>query len=169
MVSRRRLLTAAPLALAAPFVLDGPASAEPAGQLIALRYPIRVYDSRESPGPFGWNGRKLQPPDAPNISVGFVGDGGPLNAVFLNVTVTQTEGGGYLTLVPTDLSGERPLPLTSNINWWDDDLELGNSSLVAVGGESSIEVHIRGGLPGRPTRAHVILDVQGFIPYNSGV
>jgi hypothetical protein len=168
MLTRRRLLRAGGAgALLAPVLLPRAAHAEAGGALVTLLTAARVYDSRESPGPFHFNGRKLQPGDAPNISVGLAVGGGATLAVFLNVTVTETESSGFLTLVPTDLSGERPLPLTSNINWWEDGQTIGNASLVAVGGENSIEVHVRGGSAGRPPRAHVIIDVQGYVPFSS--
>ena len=168
MLTRRRLLRAGGAgALLAPVLLPRAAHAEEGGSLVTLLTAARVYDSRESPGPFHFNGRKLQPGDAPNISVGLAVGGGATLAVFLNVTVTETESAGFLTLVPTDLSGERPLPLTSNINWWEDGQTIGNASLVAVGGENSIEVHVRGGSAGRPPRAHVIIDVQGYVPFSS--
>ena len=167
MLTRRRLLRAGGAgALLAPVLLPKSAHAEEGGSLVTLLTAARVYDSRESPGPFHFNGRKLQPGDAPNISVGLAVGGGATLAVFLNVTVTETESAGFLTLVPTDLSGERPLPLTSNINWWEDGQTIGNASLVAVGGENSIEVHVRGGSAGRPPRAHVIIDVQGYVPFS---
>jgi hypothetical protein len=168
MLTRRRLLRAGGAgALLAPVLLPRSANAVEGGSLVTLLTAARVYDSRESPGPFNFNGRKLQPGDAPNISVGPAVGGGATLAVFLNVTVTETESSGFLTLVPTDLSGERPLPFTSNINWWEDGQTIGNASLVAVGGENSIEVHVRGGSAGRPPRAHVIIDVQGYVPYSA--
>ena len=168
MLTRRRLIRAGGAgALLAPVLLPRAAHAEEGGHLVTLLTAARVYDSRESPGPFHFNGRKLQPGDAPNISVGLAVGGGATLAVFLNVTVTETESAGFLTLVPTDLSGERPLPLTSNINWWEDGQTIGNAGLVAVGGENSIEVHLRGGSAGRPPRAHVIIDVQGYVPFSA--
>ena len=82
-------------------------------------------------------------------------------AAFLNCTITETEGSGFLLLHPSDLSGEVPLPNTSNINWSTSGQTLANLVLTAIGGENAVEVHA-GGLSGR---THVVVDLQGYIPF----
>ena len=165
MLTRRRLLGAGgAAALLAPAALPRSAHAEQGGHLITLLSPARVYDSR-NPGEL-LGGRKHQPGDVPAISVGLAIGGGYVLAVFLNITVTETESAGYLTVLPEDCSGERPVPLTSNINWWQTGQTIGNAGLVAVGCENSLAIRIRGGTAGAPPRAHVILDVQGYVPYS---
>ncbi len=127
------------------------------GPLVTLRTAIRVYDSRTSSI---LGGRKLGPGDSLDVAVSSALEDNFALAVFLNCSITETEGSGFLVLRPTDLSGEAPFPATSNINWWASGLTLGNASLVAVGSENSIEIHCRGA-----GRTHVIIDIQGYVPY----
>jgi hypothetical protein len=128
------------------------------GQLVTLRTAIRVYDSRTDLVPLG--GAKLGPGGSLDVAVSPALEGNFALGVFLNCSITETEGSGFLVLRPTDLSGEAPFPATSNINWWASGLTLGNAGLVAVGGENSIEIHCRGA-----GRTHVIIDVQGYVPF----
>ena len=51
-------------------------------------------------------------------------------AVFANVTITQTEGSGFLVVTGADLSGERPEAETSNINWSTNGQTLANLVLT---------------------------------------
>ena len=160
LLSRRRVLGAGGAAALVP-VMGRPTAAGAAtlgGQIVTLRTAIRVYDSRTSSI---LGGMKLGPGDSLDVSVepAFEGNSFAL-AVFLNYSITETEGSGFLVLRPTDTSGEAPFPATSNINWWASGLTLGNASLVAVGSENSIEIHCRGA-----GRTHVIIDVQGYVPF----
>ncbi len=81
-------------------------------------------------------------------------------AAYLNITITQTEGAGYLVVRGSDLSGERPLPPTSNINWSATGQTLANLVLTVVGGENGVEVHAEGSGP-----THVVVDLQGYVPF----
>ena len=54
-------------------------------------------------------------------------------AAFLNVTITATEGAGFLRVSASDSSGERPVPVTSNINWSEAGQTLANLVLTTVG------------------------------------
>ncbi len=76
------------------------------------------------------------------------------------MTVTGTENAGFLTVFPSDLSGTRPIPATSNVNWWGSGLTLANSTLTAVGGETYIVIRCSGS-----GGTHVIVDLQGYIPF----
>ena len=88
----------------------------PPGMLSAFLPPVRVFDSRQHVAPL--NGAKLQPGESIAVTVpADFGNGTFAIAVLLNCTVTQTEVSGYLVIRGSDLSGERPLPPTSNINW----------------------------------------------------
>ncbi len=62
-------------------------------------------------------------------------------AVFVNCTITDTEGSGYLVLRGSDLSGERPLPPTSNVNWSTSGQTLANLALCPGRRGNAIEVH----------------------------
>jgi hypothetical protein len=68
-------------------------------------------------------------------------------------------GGGYIVVRPSDPTGEKPLPLTSNVNWSTNGQTLANLAFVAIGDETYIEVHAGG-----PGSTHFIVDLQGYIP-----
>ena len=157
MLSRRELCAAAGGA-AAVLLPAAPAGAQspPPGSLVTLLTPARLFDSRvDSPFP---GRRKLQSGESLGVSVGPAVEGFP-SAVFVNVTITETEGAGYLVVFASDLTGERPIPSTSNINWWMSGLTLANLALTAVGGENTIAVRCDGG-----GRTHFIVDLYGYVP-----
>jgi hypothetical protein len=77
------------------------------------------------------------------------------------VTVTETEGAGFLRVFASDLSGEQPVPETSNVNWSANGLTLANLALTGVGGESGVEIFCGGA-----GRTHVIVDLQGYVPFD---
>ena len=60
---------------------------------------------------------------------------------------------------PSDATGEKPLPPTSNVNWSTNGQTLANLAFVAIGDETYIEVHAGG-----PGSTHFIVDLQGYIP-----
>lgn len=158
--SRRRVLAAGgTAAVALPLALPTRASAAASsGQLKTLIDPVRVFDSREASSVLG--GAKFAPGNVVAVAVSGAYDGFDVaSAVFVNLTVTQTEGTGFLSVRGEDLSGLLPPPTTSNINWSATGLTLANLTLSTVGGENSIEIHCSGG------RAHVIVDVQGYVPF----
>lgn len=143
---------------AAVLVPNRPAGAQTppaAGPLVALLTPMRVFDSRVDPA-FA-DQRKLASGESIGVSVGPAVEGFP-SAVFLNLTVTETEGAGYLVVYASDLTGERPIPSTSNINWSATGTTLANFAMTAVGGENTVAVRCGGG-----GRTHVIVDVYGFV------
>ncbi len=143
-------MTAAPVAAVAPSVT---------GPLVVLRSPERLFDSRVEPPSLG--GGKLA--TGSSVAVTVVTDL-PANqiiaAAFLNCTITDTEGSGFLVIRPSDLSGEVPLPPTSNINWSTDGQILANLALTAIGGENAVEVHAAG----KGGRTHFVIDLQGYLP-----
>jgi len=148
MLSRREVWTT--LGRAAP------AQMPPSGPVVALATPVRVYDSRTDPILPGR--RKLQSGDSVIVTV--FGFEGFATAVFLNVTITQTEAAGYLVVFASDPSGERPLPSTSTINWSTSGVTLANFAVSAVGAENGVVVHCDGG-----GRTHVVVDVYGYVPF----
>src|SRR5690606_27634387 len=95
--TRRRLLISGGAAAAAvPLLASRPVAAAATGALTTLRTPVRVFDSRE-PGNFF--GRKLAAGDVVAVAVSGAYQGDDIaTAVFVNVTVTQTEGAGYLAV-----------------------------------------------------------------------
>jgi len=60
---------------------------------------------------------------------------------------------------PSDPTGEKPLPVTSNVNWSTNGQTLANLAFVAIGDETYIEVHAGGA-----GSTHFIVDLQGYIP-----
>jgi hypothetical protein len=167
--SRRQVMAAAaPVGVmglvGAAAVTDAPAAGAqtPPGSvrgepLIILRDPMRLLDTRinflaRPPG-------KLQPGQSLNVTVTSL-DGGILVAAYLNLTITQTVGAGYLVVRGSDFSGERPLPLTSNINWSTTGQTLANLVLTTVGGENGVEVHAEGTGP-----TDVVVDLQAYVPF----
>lgn len=160
LLSRRRVILTGGLAAATVPLTASRTSfaAAPAG-LVTLGAPVRVFDSRDPGGVLG--GNKLRSGQSVSITVSGAYEGDDLaTAVFANITVTATEGWGYLVVRPEDLSGEQPWPSTSNVNWWDDGQTLANLTHSAVGGEHAIEVRCDGG-----GSTHVICDVQGYVPF----
>lgn len=159
-VSRRRMILGGGLAAAAiPLAGSQRASAAPSPGLVSLQTPVRVFDSRDPASVLA--GNKLGSGESVSITVSGAYQGDDLAlAVFANVTVTATEGRGFLVLRPEDLSGTQPWPSTSNVNWAESGQTLANLSFSAVGGEHAIEVRCDGG-----GSTHVICDIQGYLPF----
>lgn len=159
--SRRRMLAAGGAgALAVPLAAARPAAATAgtSGMLKPLSRPVRVFDSRRPDSVLG--GSKLRGGDVVAVTVSGAYDADEFaTAVFANITITQTEGGGHLSVTAEDLSGEAPPPETSNINWSTSGVTLANLVLAPVGGEHAIEIHCTGGA------THVIVDIQGYVPF----
>ena len=119
---------------------------------------MRVFDSRLPSSVLG--GAKFQAGDNVAVAVTAALDGGFALAVFANITITQTEGAGYLTVWGDDLSGELTPHETSNVNWTAAGATLANLALTSVGGENSIDIRCGGA-----GRTHVIVDIQGYVPF----
>ena len=166
-LSRRKLIGVGGAVALAPIVVDGTiAQAAPAtirtGPVYVLVDPIRVFDSRTAPA--GSGGGRLSTGNSVGVPFGFpvaVVSGGAHSpsAVYINVTVTDTLGGGHLVVRPSDPTGEKPLPPTSNVNWSTNGQTLANLAFVAIGDETYIEVHAGG-----VGSTHFIVDLQGYIP-----
>jgi hypothetical protein len=163
--SRRKMMGAGGAVALAPIATMGSVAraitfpTSVTGPVVVLFEPIRVFDSRTALP--GLGGGKISSGNSNGVSVGLLLQLGFDNpaAVFVNVTITETEGAGSLLIRASDLSGERPLPQTSNINWSTNGQTLANLVLSVVGGENTLEVHAGGN-----GRTHYILDVQGYIP-----
>jgi hypothetical protein len=114
-----------------------PAAVElPVGKELEMKLvspPVRVFDSRDAGSKFG-DGETRRVP---------VGD---VDAVFVNLTVTQQDAGGYLTAW-----GAGSMPDVSNVNYGNSG-DICNTSWVPVV-DGHINVFTYGG-------CHVIVDVQ---------
>ena len=159
LITRRKMMIGVGGAVAvSPLALVGSAAAASTGPLVVLTTPVRLYDSRTDAVPLG--GAKLASGNSVIVTAAGFGANGFLVAAMLNVTVTQTEGSGFLRVTGSDPSGERPVPKTSNINWFATNQTLANQVLTTVGGENGIDVFCGGG-----GRTHIVVDIMGYIPF----
>jgi hypothetical protein len=163
-VSRREALAGVGAVSAAAVLLGGAGAAQAAplsGPVVPrLPLPVRLYDSRTDT--ILPNSRKFQDGDAVSVNVGALYADSPSGfalAVFCNLTVTQTEGQGFLRVVPANYSDDPPVPVHSNINWWQSGITMANSFVSPVGSEHSIEISCHGG------KTHVVLDGFAYIPF----
>lgn len=158
--TRRRVLTAGGGVAMSPLVFDRAqaAAARPGGPLITLLTPVRLYDSRSDAVPLG--GAKLATGGSVIVTVFAPDEDRFLLGVLVNVTITQTEGAGFLVVTGSDTSGERPFPDASNINWAQSGQTIANVALTSVGGDFGIEIFARG-----DGRTHLIVDLQGYVPF----
>jgi len=117
--------------------------------------PCRVVDTRNSPGDFG--GPKLFASGTRNFNLvpsgGGCGDTLPAGAkaLAINVTITDTENTGFLTIWP----GGQAQPNASVINWTTSGTTIANAIIVPVGADGSINVFSSQG-------THLILDISGY-------
>jgi len=117
------------------------------GGFVALT-PARVLDTRTTGG-------KLASGETRPVPVTGVG-GVPstnVSAVVLNVTVTETTNGGYLTVSPTGTTR----PTASNLNWSGGGTTIPNAVTVKVGTGGKVDLYQSG-----PGTAQVIVDVAGY-------
>lgn len=166
-LSRRHLIGAGGLIALAPVAIDGEhahaaASTILTGPLYVLATPVRVFDSRTAPASLG--GGRLSSGNSVGVPFGFpvavVSDGQHAPAaVWINVTITDTRGAGYLVLRPSDATGEEPLPATSNINWTTSGQTLANLAVVVAGFETYVQIYAGGA-----GSTHLAIDLQGYIP-----
>lgn len=118
--------------------------------------PHRVYDSRHATKIGSGETRTVSIADGIN-GAGAV-DAADLvpagaTAISVNVTITATTGGGYLTLFPAGV----PRPTASTINWYASGQTAANSLQLAV--STGRQISIYGGGTGT---THVLLDVSGY-------
>jgi hypothetical protein len=120
-----------------------------------LDSPQRAYDSRVTLG------RKLRQQETIPVPIAGVVPGVPANAIGIvgNLTVTETEGFGYVIAYP-DLTTR---PGTSNINWWQTGLTIANSLTVRLGTNGNIAVFTEATVATNAPTTHVIVDVAGYI------
>jgi len=117
--------------------------------------PCRMVDTRNPDGPSG--GPKLAAGGTRNFSLvpsgGDCGDTLPagVTALAMNMTITGTENGGFLTVWPG--GGEQPN--ASVINWTSSGTTVANAIIVPVGADGSINIF-------SSDATHVLLDVSGY-------
>jgi hypothetical protein len=117
----------------------------PPQAFVALNPIPRVLDTRT--GSLG----KLNPNEERRVTL--TGVPGFAASAVINLTVTDTEGAGYVAVFPADV----PWPGNSSINWSDGGQILANSVVTAVDATGTIAIH------GGVGRTHVVIDVQGYL------
>jgi hypothetical protein len=103
----------------------------------------RVLDTRNAGG-------KLNPGEERTVSLGVPGNA---SAAVFNITVTETEAGGFVAVFPAGVTW----PGNSTINWFAAGQNLANGVISAVNATGQITV--RGGV----NKTHVVIDVQGYL------
>lgn len=127
--------------------------------------PCRIIDTRGTAGvPYG--GPKMTAGVARDFDLNSAPSGCtgiPPNAVAysLNLTVTQTEGSGFLAAYP---KGNQPSPLVSTLNFVANDT-VANAAVVPCDGAGVVTLLLGS------ANAHVIADINGYFTWylNSGV
>jgi uncharacterized protein (DUF1501 family) len=127
-----------------------PAESASAGRLVPLP-PTRLLDTRAG-GAIGYQGDK--PGAGATVTLPIAGTGGvPAGgaaAVVLNVTATEAEGFGYVTVYP---DGE--MPVASNLNVQHAGQTIANQVIVRLGADGAIRLFTHGA-------AHLLADVVGW-------
>jgi IPT/TIG domain/Carboxypeptidase regulatory-like domain len=118
-----------------------------AGAFVAVS-PARILDTRSTGGKLAAGESR----PIPVTGLGGVPSSG-VSAVVLNVTVTETTAGGYLTVSPTGSAR----PTASNLNWSGAGVTIPNAVVVKLGSGGKVDVFQSG-----PGTAQVIVDVAGY-------
>jgi len=118
---------------------------QPPPQAFVPLVPIgRVLDTRVTGGKLAANEERVITLDGvPGFAQGAV----------INLTVTETEGAGFVAVFPADVGW----PGNSSINWSDPDQNIANGVLTAT--DDTGRIRIRGGV----NRTHVVIDVVGYL------
>jgi hypothetical protein len=151
-LTRRTLLGAAPVALAGAAVVGRAPTAQAidvTGGTLALVAPFRLFDSRQS-----GTGEKYAVGGSDEITVP---DLASVHGVVLNVTITDTEGQGFVRVADKIVWP----PPTSTINWYATGQTLANFAIVRTTAGSSKVTFQLGGTTGG--KLHIVLDVIGYI------
>jgi uncharacterized protein (DUF1501 family) len=127
-----------------------PASSATAGRLVPLP-PTRILDTRAG-GSIGYSGGK--PGAGATVTLPVAGTGGvPASgaiAVVLNVTATDAEGYGYVTVYPDGTA-----PVASNLNLERAGQTVANQVIVRLGGDGAVRLFTYGA-------THLLADVVGW-------
>jgi uncharacterized protein (DUF1501 family) len=127
-----------------------PSDSTSAGRLVPLP-PTRLLDTRAG-GAIGYQGDK--PGAGATVTLPIAGTGGvPATgavAVVLNVTATEADGFGYVTVYP-----DGDMPVASNLNVQEPGQTIANQVIVRLGGDGAVRLFTYGS-------AHLLADVVGW-------
>jgi hypothetical protein len=152
LLSRRSLFTGLGGAAALGAVVAsqmGSAIAAPAGSTIQLvNPPLRIADTRSD-----GTGKVATGSSLDTFVPGLIGEG--VVGALLNITITETEGSGFLVATADNAPAPNP---TSNVNWSSAGLTLANLALVPAIGTRGITLQAGGA-----GRTHIVIDLVGFL------
>jgi len=121
--------------------------------------PTRILETRPGPTQTGYTGPK--PAAGSTVRLQVSGRGGlPSTGVavaILNLTVTQADAPGFITVWPSGL----PQPLSSSVNVSQAGQTIQNLVVAPLGADGAINLFNFGG-------GHLIADLVGWLPPNSG-
>jgi hypothetical protein len=131
----------------------------PAAGALHTIQPTRILETRPGPDQTGYAGAKPAPNSTVTLQVAGRAGLPPTGVAVavLNVTVTEAEGPGFVSIWP---SGDMQ-PMTSNLNVARTGQTIQNFVMVPVGQDGSIKLFTLSG-------AHLIADLVGWLPPNSG-
>jgi hypothetical protein len=135
----------------------------PAAGAFHVVSPTRVYDSRlpgPTPGKIAWGQtRTLSIANGIDIVTGLINQPNLVQpgsqAITYNLTITDTEGSGYLTLFPASDSSY----FGSSINWSSAGQILANAAVVKISPNREIKVAALGLIT---AKTHFVIDLTGY-------
>jgi hypothetical protein len=137
----------------------GASQANTGGAVNFLPRPIRIKDSRIGGGSPLAAGQSLAI-KVTETSIGGVQVPAGATGVLGTLTVTQTQGTGYLSVYPQ--GGAPPAEFaTSNINWSAPGLDLATSFVSGVSGSGHLVVH--NGIVAGSNPTHFLVDIAGYV------
>ncbi len=140
------------LAASAPthLIVDLAGSFNPAGATaMTVVTPARILDTRSGVG--GWSGRLGAGQTIDLAVAGRPGVPGSARSAVFNVTVTQSDKGGYATVYPCGT----PMPVVSNVNFNAGETRANQVTVdLGTGGKACFSTN---------TPAHVIADLTGYL------
>ena len=126
----------------------------PAGSPFVATVPERLLETRQEFGQAGYSGAKPIAGQTIELKVTGVGKANvpaDAGAVLLNVTATENEAGGYITVYPCG----SPRPVASNVNLTG--IDTPNMVAAKVGDGGRVCIFTSGA-------THILADISGYFP-----
>lgn len=134
---------------------DGLAFTKLTQQNVLLDDPVRVYDSRDGREPTTSQKGATSDGEIRVVDVSAIVDTAGARAAMINLTVTETDAAGYLSVFNGD-TDDAEAPDTSSINWFQTGTTMANGLTVRLGADGTVKVRSK-------NSTHFIIDVTGFI------